>query len=57
MFYVENTLHSVKIIKYACECGKNMTVKIVPPTQWKHFVMLLNPVASCPRIWQPGSIF
>lgn len=26
-----------KIVKYACECGKNMTVKMVLPTQWKHF--------------------
>ena len=32
-----------KFIKYACEGGKNMTVKMVPPTQWKHFVMLATP--------------
>lgn len=32
-----------KFIKYACECGKNMTVKMVLPTQWKHIVMLANP--------------
>lgn len=35
-----------KIIKFACECGKNMTIKMVLPTQWEHFVMLAEPCGS-----------
>lgn len=35
-----------KIIKYACERGKNMTIKMVLPTQWEYFVMLAEPCVS-----------
>jgi hypothetical protein len=31
---------SSKIIKYACECSRDMTVKPGLPTQWKYFAML-----------------